>query len=488
MLRHLTRRLTNRLSRRAIGRAAALGLCLGAAGLAACDDFITGEGLTLDPNNPSSADALQLFVAAEGSLLNQQEGQLARLAAMWTQQIAGVFNQQLNYGSQYLLTEGDVNFFWNQTYAGGGLLDLRKVQALAQASGDQKMQGVALFLEAFRMGTATSLWGDIPYSEAADAAITTPKLDPQQEIYARLQAKLDSAIQLLGGTGSGPIAGADVFYGDAPEASRWPRWIRAAYTLKARYHMHTVERLGAPAVQAALAAAQQGINEAPTSATQAIHGQAPGDFRPIHGNDNNSGNVWAQFQLGTRQDIFASQQMITLLQRRSDPRLAAYFDPVASGIYTGANQFGLPVSAAGTSNIDRDTRTVLTFRQPLITWAENQLIIAETQFRLGNTAAALTATNAVRTAVGLPALATVTLNDIAEEKYVALFQNVEAYNDWKRNCWPRLTPGGANQTSAAVVPGRPPYALSERQANPNIPAPNAAPQRNWNDPDACPTS
>jgi hypothetical protein len=131
---------------------------------------------------------------------------------------------------------------------------------------------------------------------------------------------------------------------------------------------------------------------------------------------------------------------------------------------------------------------VLTFRQPLITWAENQLIIAEAQFRLGNTAAALTATNAVRTAVGLPALTAVTLNDIAEEKYVALFQNIEAYNDWKRNCWPRLTPGGANNTSAAAVPARPPYALSERQANPNVPAPNAAAQRNWNDPNACPTS
>ena len=472
---------------RSLNRYAAA-LCLALAGTA-CDDFISGPGLTEDPNNPANADALQLFVASEASIMNMQEGQIARLASMWTQQIAGTFNQQLNYGSQYALTEGDIVTFWNQFYSGGGLLDLRKIQELARASSDQKTQGVALVLEAFRMGTITSMWGDISYSESVNPAITTPKLDPQQQVYATVQAKLDTAIQLLGGTGSGPLAGADVFYGDAPDATRWQRWIRAAQTLKARYHMHTVERLGEPAVRAALAAAQLGINEAPANAAQAIHGQAPGDFRPVHGNDNNSGNVWAQFQLGTRQDIAAAHQMITLLQRRNDPRLAAYFDPVASGIYTGANQFGVPVNtAAGTSNIDRETRTVLTFRQPYITWAENQLIIAEAQFRLGNTAAALTATNAVRTAVGLPALTAVTLNDIAEEKYVALFQNIEAYNDWKRNCWPRLTPGGANNTSAAAVPGRPPYSLSERQANPNIPTPNAAPQRNWNDPNACPTS
>ena len=306
-----------------------------AASAAACDDFITGEGLTQDPNNPSTADANQLFVAAEASLINQQEGQLARIASMWTQQMAGTFNQQLNYGSQYILTEGDVSTFWNQTYAGGGLIDLRKLQALAKTTSDQKTQGVALFMEAFRIGTQASLWGDIPYSQAADASVTTPALDPQQQVYAAVQAKLDSAITLLGGTGNGPTAGADVFYG-----GNWNRWIRAAYTLKARYHMHTGERLGQPAYQAALAAAQQGINEAPTSAAQAIHGQAAGDFRPTHGATTNDGNIWWQF-LENRQDMTANQQFVALLQRRADPRLAEYLDPAGNGQYQGANQFGV---------------------------------------------------------------------------------------------------------------------------------------------------
>ncbi|MES2522114.1 MAG: SusD/RagB family nutrient-binding outer membrane lipoprotein [Gemmatimonadota bacterium] len=462
-------------------RLATVALCLGTAALAACDDFITGEGLTEDPNNPAAADALQLFVGVQASLMNQQEGQLPRIATMWTQQIAGTFNQQLNYGSQYILTEGDVDTFWNQSYAGGGLLDLRKLQGLARTANDNRLLGLALFIEAFRIGTVTSLWGDVPYSEAVNADNTAPKRDPQQEVYATVQAKLDSAITLLGATSGGPTAAADVFY-----EGNYARWIRAAYTLKARFHMHTVERLGQPAVTAALAAAQLGINEAPTSVAQALHNQAPGDFRPTHGNTFNDGNVWAQFQLGTRQDITAAQQFITLLQQRNDPRLAAYFDPAADGQYRGANQFGI-APAAGSSNLDRETRTVLTFRQPFITWAENQLIIAEAQFRLNNPGAALTATNAVRTSVGLPPLGSVTLEQIAEEKYVALYQNIEVYNDWKRNCWPRLTPGGANNTSATAIPARLPYALSERQANAlNIPAPNAAPVRNWNDPNPCP--
>ena len=465
---------------RSPSRAAALGLGLSAVVLTGCDDLISGPGLTEDPNNPTTATAEQLFVAAEASLINQQEGQLARIASFWTQQLSGTNNQQLNYGSQYLITEGDVSTFWGQIYSGGGVVDLRKMRALGAEANDQKMQGLSLFIEAFRIGTTASLWGDIPYSQVSNDTIRTPKLDPQQEVYAAVQLKLDTAITLLRGTGSGPFAGADVFY-----AGNYDRWVRAAYTLKARYHMHTGERLGNPAYTAALAAANQGINEAPTTVNDAIHGQAPGNFRPLHGNSASDGNLWAQF-LGSRADVTANQQFIALLQGRNDPRLAAYFDPATDGQYRGSSQFGV-VPGAGASNVDVATRLQLTFRQPFITWAENQLIIAEAQFRLGNPGAALTATNAVRTSVGMPALGSVTLEQIAEEKYVALYQNIEVYNDWKRNCWPRLTPGGANNTSAAAIPARLPYALSERQANAlNIPAPNAADPRNWNDPNPCP--
>jgi hypothetical protein len=476
----MPRIISARITRRVVGRAAALGLCLGAAGLAACNDVITGEGLTTDPNNPVTADALQLFVGAQASLILQQEAQLPRIAAMWTQQIAGINNQQQTYGSQYQLPEDAFNTYWNQVYTGGGLYDLRQIRTLGAQANDQKYQGLALFMEAFRMGVATSFWGDIPYREATDVNFRTPKLDPQEQIYADVQAKLDTAITLLGGTGTGPAAQADVFYqGD------WNRWIRAAYTLKARFHMHTAERLGAPAYQAALAAAQRGINEAPTTAAQAIHGQAPGDFRPTHGNTTNDGNIWAQFQLGTRQDITAAQFMISLLESRNDPRLAAYFDPASGTAYRGADQFGR-TPAGGTSNLDRETRTVLTFRQPFITWAENQLIIAEASLALG-TGNPLANLNAVRTAVGLPALAgPATLAEIATEKYIVNFQNTEALPDYRRTCFPRITPGGANNTSAAEIPTRLPYALTERQANPNIPAPNAAPARMWSDPNPCP--
>ena len=99
--------------------------------------------------------------------------------------------------------------------------------------------------------------------------------------------------------------------------------------------------------------------------------------------------------------------------------------------------------------------------------------------------------NAVRTAVGgLSTLTAVTLQDIMLEKYIAQFQNIDVWNDFKRTCFPLVKPYQNN----AEVPGRLPYGSAERTANPNLPLPSeypakttgAAQLRNWNDPDRLP--
>jgi hypothetical protein len=55
------------------------------------------------------------------------------------------------------------------------------------------------------------------------------------------------------------------------------------------------------------------------------------------------------------------------------------------------------------------------------------------------------------------------------EKYVALFQTLETWNDYKRTGFPTL---------AGTPPRRLTYPFTEREANPSIPADGA---RNWND-------
>ena len=450
------------------------------ANLGACRDYLSGPGLTENPNAPTQATIGQLFFAMQVGQFTLFEGQLARDAAMFTQQMAGVSGNSQRYGSSYDLDEKSAADAWGGFYTGGGLVDLRKIEQLARAQGDAQWLGIAEIWEAMSMGTAASVWGDIPYREAV-SAVSTPRLDPQEQVYRDVIALLDDGIALLVANGPGPRSLDLVYGGDTAS------WRRAAYTLKARFWLHMAERQGAPAYQAALAAAERGISAAPASVTEAVHGQAAGDFRSTHDNTPNNGNVWQLGGVAARGEIVAGQALVTtLLSRGNDPRLAGYFDPAAGSkppAFRGADEHGLPAGGTPSSFLNAAVRRALNFRQPLVTWSENQLIMAEAKYELGDAAGALANLNAVRAAVGLAALpGPVTLEQIMTEKYIVQFQNIDAWSDYKRTCIPDLRPGGSQ---SADIPGRLPYPAAERLANPNIPLPTAAPVRNWDDPTSC---
>lgn len=461
---------------------------------AGCDSFIQGPGLTENPNSPTTGTLQQQMIAVQAAMAVQYEGQLARTAGMFTQQIIGSNNQQLTQGTQYNTLESDVSGFMSRFYTGGGLIGLRNIQVAANAAGDKFFEGMAKIWEGFAMGTATSLWGDLPYSEALNPAILTPKLDKQEDIYAEVQKRLDEGIVLMqGASATGNCEVADLMYcaTASTRATQIARWIAAANTMKARFYLDLVERNGNAAYTLALAAANKGILEAPTTAAQAMNGQAVGDFRTFHGSTQDvDGNIWGEF-LGQRQDIVAGNVLVSILKARTDPRLTAYFDLNATGSVLGMDENAKVVGVGAASVINLVTRRAFPFRQPLVTWAENQLIIAEASFKLGNATGALGNVNAVRAAVGLPALpGPATMDDIMTEKYIAMFQNISAWSDFKRTCLPLIKPFGA----ATEVPGRLPYGSAERTNNPNLPLPSAFPtgttgvsaQRNWNDPIACP--
>jgi len=457
---------------------------------AGCTDFLQGPGLTENPNSPVVGTPTQQLIALQSNMAARLEGQLARCAGIFTQQLIGSNNQQLSYCTQYGATELDIDGQMAAFYTGGGLVAMRNIEA----SGDSLLVGIAKIWEGLAFGTATSVWGDLPYSEAINLSIVTPRLDSQQSIYTAVQARLDEGIKALQAASTvGNCEPADLIYcaSVGPRATEIQRWIRAANTLKARFYLHLVERNGAAAYALALAAAQNGINEVPATPSQAMNGQAPGDFRMFHGSIQDfDANIWAEF-LAQRQDIVAGNSFIQILKARGDPRLAAYFD-AAAGQFVGSDENNIPIPAGGSSVpsvINTSVRRAFTFRQPIVTWAEHQLILAEAKFGTDSVGAAANV-NAVRTAVGMPALGIVTFNDVMLEKHIAMFQNIDVWSDFKRTCIPLVRP----YSTKAEVLGRLPYGAGERTANPNVPLPSAYPTgttgpsatRNWNDPTACP--
>ena len=441
-------------------------------GASACGDYLSGPKLDENPNLAGEVRTPdQYFIGIQAAAFAVQEGALARTAGIWHQHLAGV-DRQYSSTDIYSVGEDDYSSDWNFIFAQGGLIDIRKLRAEADKVGDKKYSGIAKIYEALEVGTAASIWGDVPYSEANNPDIPTPKLDKQLDVYAALQTLLASAIaDLSAGVGAGPGA-ADLVFGGSSA-----RWLAVAHTLRARFYMHTAE-VNAGAYALANAEAKQGI------------ASSAGDFLTFHSEVPTEWNIWSQFGYVVRDTYMRSgKALVDTLNNRADVRLldgcpaganwcSAYFDGTTGSapgqnLSTAANLSAIRLFGP-TDNFD--------FRQPIVTWAETQLIIAESAFRAGNNTEALDAVNAVRTAAGnAPLAGPVTLEQVAVEKWIADFQNIEVWNDYKRTCLPKLTPVAGK----SAIPGRLLYAFSERNANPNIPAPTAQPARNQNDPNAC---
>jgi hypothetical protein len=445
--------------------AIALALGLGI-GTGACSDFLTGPKLSDNPNRPTVANSANLLVSAETNLSFQSEGHLARTVCIWMQQCAGTNKQYLALGT-YIVGDDDYFVDWQDAYIRGGLLDLRRIEHTSLATADSAYAGVAYVLEAFLIGQTADVWGDIPYSQAADSTINAPALDPQLQVYTAIQAKLDTAIVFLATATAAP-QGEDVVYGGDVT-----KWTALANTLKARFYLHTVEPASnKTAVYDSVAKyAALGIS-APDSS---------GDYRTFHSGATTSANIWHQFSVSWPQYLSAGKFLVDTLNAMADPRVARYFAPNSSSAFVGADP---GQGLAGDPSALSDSVLAPDRHQPLATYVENELILAEAAWNLagggaGGNAAALSHVTNARAAQGLGATPVTGLATIMTEKYIALFQNLEVWNDYKRTCIPALTPGGG----ATAIPGRLVYPLSERNANTAIP--NGGPTRNSNDPNGC---
>jgi hypothetical protein len=498
---------------------ASVALALVAAG---CGNFLTGPGVDKTPNAALALDdAGPLYISLQAGSAVIFEGPIARTAAMYDQQVSGINRQQQGFDF-YNIGTGDIDPAWIQVYSAGGASDARRVQDIARKQNDSLYIGVAKVWEAMIIGEAASVFGDIPYSQAFQPdQFPTPQFDPQLTVYDEVQQQLDSAINVflaakpatgVASTNQGPTGflprgsrrSFELGYpGSSPTALR-DRYLAVAHTLKARFYLHTAEvpERSAAAYANALTEAQLGIDD------------PSGDLLIYHdANNGGSNNVWNQFY-NTRFDQGPGSAIVNLMKKRVEAgvdtpdRFDFYFyesasgdpcrplvvgDPTCEGYRPGAN-IALP---EGSGTLDFNfVGSDAGFRQPIVTFAETQLIAAEAAFQEGGQAAAQPFLDAVRdnqnygeetfpAQTHIPA----TLQNIMEEKYIDLFLNIESFNDYKRTCFPYLVPAPANTSTdvtRAEIPGRLPYGLSEVNTNPNTPKISGN-GRNANDPVPCQT-
>ena len=448
-----------------------VGLCA-ALSLVACNNWLDDPKTQSDPNTASNATPAQLFTAVQANINIVLAGPNERLVEMWSQRMAGTDRQLLSYGNYQGLAANNYDADWTAVYDAGGLVDVLKVQAAARSAGDRTYLGIGRVFEAMIMGTAADMWGDVPYSGiiAGDAI---PALDNQADVYAHVQAVLDTAIADLGaneGPGPGPL---DLsFGGDAA------KWAAAAHSLKARYYVHTAKVVTTAYASAATEAAQ-GITD------------PANDLKMYSSAKAGEENLWFQFYRERAGYMNAGKFFVDAMTARGDPRKAEYFAPAGNGQIGGANpNVGLDNNTMSWLSA---TRGAAAFHQPIVTADETSLILAEAQARGGAAGTAIGTLNTERARHGLANVSAgltgnALLMAILDEKYVATFQTYEGYVDYRRTCYPNLTPApGATQTGGNI-PARVYYASVEETANPNIPSVPNQPARNAMDRPALSTS
>jgi len=418
-------------------------------GVVGCSDFLEPQEAVVDPNRPTTATAQNLFVGTQSNLWAYLASDPVRTTEIWSQHLTGVLGQYL-LTQTYSNSETTTNGFNQGVYTGGGLVDIRRGQDVAAELADSVFVGVFQVQEALLVGIAADLFGDVVYSQALTGE-PNPVLDEQLEVYAALQVKLDSAIANLAATGPSNVGPdvADLAYGGDPE-----KWARLAHTIKARLYFRTAER-DATSYARALTQARLGITDSDDDFVASFSGSA------------NEQNFWYQFFRVQREGyIRPNPTFVALLTSRSDPRRGYYFN-------------------AGATNLST-TLLAPDYVQPLVSAKENLLNWAEAAYRTGATGEALTQLNRERAlwaaqGVALPpvsASGTELLREILTERYIALFQTYEPYEQYKRTCFPNVSP----TVAGGRIPARLYYDTSEQQTNTSIPTAGEQPIRNDNDP------
>jgi len=324
-------------------------------GIVGCDSITTSftDGYNEDPNNPTDAPAEKIFTAGQIGTITFLESHSARKGSMWAQYFSGEDRQYSSLYS-YNVTASDDDSGWFLAYV-RGLTNLRLAREKYQERNvvPQNQVAATKIMEAMLMGQVAALWGDVPFSEAISEETDTPSYDSQTDVYSSVQTLLDEAINTLNSNSSVAISN-DVTTLNGNTSN----WMKVAYTLKARYLMHTGNASGA------LTAAQSGIDASDGS----------GDMLIPHGPEQGRNqNLYYNFTVVQRSGYLAadrshSRQMLLNgdNSKTDESDRAAYF-------YDGTNLNNSGFAAATESF-------------PLVTYLENQMIIAQAESAKGTSA------------------------------------------------------------------------------------------------------
>jgi len=449
-----------------------------------CQELVDPDGdLNINPNNPTQTSYENVLITGGVGQIILQNGETARLAGIFGGTHRGVARQYAGSDS-YSVTTGDFNGIWDDLF----IHSYRNAKLAEELATEEGITGITIGIsqvhQALALGSGTSLYGDIPFDELADLDVENPSFEGQAVVYGKIQSLLDDAIANLQAGGGTPAIGSDIFFDGDNSA-----WVEVAYTLKARYYMHTKEYANA------YAAAQNGISSSANN-MMAPYGEALDA-------SNLNWQLWENETQGD--DIVVSDFIVSMVApEAASPDFTNYRGNAKTNETARFNYLFATNENGFQPNPATNAFAGQTSPSPMVTYEENLLILAEAGLRSTDFTSGLVQLNAFRdymssggylwesaepaniqydpyTAADFAAGGmentdglspdNALLREILEERYVTLFSQIEIFNDVRRT-------SGENAVRVPVVPNtgnqlpeRFLYPQTEIDRNENTPSP-----------------
>ncbi|MDO1450371.1 SusD/RagB family nutrient-binding outer membrane lipoprotein [Rhodocytophaga aerolata] len=436
----------------------------------ACQDDLTE--LNTDPKSATEVPAVTLFSNAQKNLTDimtstsVNDNVFRLLAQHWT---TTTYTDEPRYD---LNTRNIPQTFWNTLYV-SVLRDLKEARTILEA--DESVVDEALkqnqlaqieIMEVYAWQVLVNTFGDIPYTEALDYTIPSPKYDDASTVYNDLLTRLDAAIALLDESANSFGTGDLIYGGDIAS------WVKFANSLKLKMAMVIAD---VDAAKAQTLAEQAAPNVFTSNDDNAIF-----QYLPAPPNTN---PIWVDLVQSGRQDFIVANTLVNRMNALGDPRLPFYFTPIngayVGGTYGTSNNYTL-FSKPAEEIIDPE------FRGVLLDYAEVEFLLAEATergFNVGGTAiehynAAVTAsildwggtaidaaTYLLKPEVNYLTSGATFREKIGQQKWIALYnRGWDAWTEWRRLDSPQLqAPADA---FVASVPVRFTYPVLEQTLNP----------------------
>ncbi len=460
--------------------------------LTSCNELFNPNDIKNNPNapTPSQVDITPLTTGTLVGLGTLHEDTDVRIAYMWSGQLLGQSRQHQGFWNY---TVAASTFGWTNYYNTGQ--NIRLIMQRASAVNNKLHLGVAQVMEALLFTKLTSLWGDVPYSEAFDiVSHPTPKYDTQQSVYTSLIALLNTAYANLT-SGVGTITGDFMYKGDES------KWAAAAKTLQARLYLHLKDYTNAALSAGAGITSPSGDMLMPHGSAYQIDLNLNFDFFDIDRPGDCSFDDPAYLPIFMTTDLATGVRTEDVAKRNSKTD--------ETGMYWHFFTYGYETSGRDPNTADGMFIDVAP--QPWLTFYENQLILAESLARLSGAGSAdqsaIDALNSVRQVLvtgyingqtsgyiseGLqyddyvvadfdqggianPGTKfadgqTALLTEIASEKFIVLISQYESFSELRRlKVATPLVNIGIPINNGTKYPARFIYPQNEINTNPNVP-------------------